>query len=794
MQDDATAIRAFIAQRKLGELKRYRARLFAEYDAVEAAASAASTPVERLRALYDGLRSIQVSGQAIHPEVRNLDAVLFGADDEAQLALVAQWIERLEAIVRQGRARADAITLFGGLLGERLDADRSTPTSGDAVAEGLAIAGSDGPPVDLPAVVRRLEASLGEAELARARAMVAEHSARSLEPSAAGDVASLLGRLAARRELPRATRDLLRGLAASDPEKGPSALAKELGAALTLAWEDLDAWRPAPIALTPSWARTRWRVAPRMRIVDLVLTELIGEAVDDIVTRVGGHARVNRLARSRRLIELSAPEVIIANERRMLDQTSDLRGLSRPFFWRGGERPPEGASPLEAFDAAGPIGRRRMGALLSIASGALDGEYEGYGDGDTAIAQAFALVGAELALARALRPAEPAVVIKTDLRHFFPAMPHALALGLLRWLGTDPRLVDAVERVLSAPLGPAEEVPRRGMPLRLGLSRALGSLVMAALVGSVRAAADVIAVDLVDDLVLIARSNEEAVAAWEALRAFVSDAGLELNEDKTGSVCVGGERDPRLPLGPVRWGMLELDASGGWRLDDQAIDGFAEISRARIEAHGALLDRVAMYGEQLRYLSTWLAPAADLGPDHGEAVQRAVARFDAMSFGGGQVGLRAMLRAELSSRFLDGDALGLPDAWLHWPITAGGLGVPHSGTELASVRAARAAREPVPRPAAPPSERDPDWAAWYQHRLELVEPVEPEETPEGAALVERFIARGAKVRGEPQDDLAPVWRWVLATFGPSILTHFGTFDFLRSDLVPLDVIRSGGPG
>ncbi len=57
------------------------------------------------------------------------------------------------------------------------------------------------------------------------------------------------------------------------------------------------------------------------------------------------------------------------------------------------------------------------------------------------------------------------------------------------------------------------------------------------------------------------------------------------------------------------------------------------------------------------------------------------------------------------------------------------------------------------------------------------------------ALVEEFIRRGKSISGGEQEGLSPYWRWTLSIFGPEILDRLGTFEFLLTDLVPLQLIH-----
>jgi hypothetical protein len=55
-------------------------------------------------------------------------------------------------------------------------------------------------------------------------------------------------------------------------------------------------------------------------------------------------------------------------------------------------------------------------------------------------------------------------------------------------------------------------------------------------------------------------------------------------------------------------------------------------------------------------------------------------------------------------------------------------------------------------------------------------------------LVTDFISRGADLSHGKQKTLSAYWRWILYLFGPQILDAFGTFRFLFSELVPLQLI------
>jgi hypothetical protein len=56
------------------------------------------------------------------------------------------------------------------------------------------------------------------------------------------------------------------------------------------------------------------------------------------------------------------------------------------------------------------------------------------------------------------------------------------------------------------------------------------------------------------------------------------------------------------------------------------------------------------------------------------------------------------------------------------------------------------------------------------------------------ALVSDFIRRGSEMSNSHQEGLSAYWRWILYLYGPQILDFLGTFRFLITELVPLQLI------
>jgi hypothetical protein len=99
--------------------------------------------------------------------------------------------------------------------------------------------------------------------------------------------------------------------------------------------------------------------------------------------------------------------------------------------------------------------------------------------------------------------------------------------------------------------------------------------------------------------------------------------------------------------------------------------------------------------------------------------------------------------------------------------------------------------EPVSAPTERPVDwqlRNNDWARYYGSLLREVHQNAPTPNKVMETLVSDFISRGAGLSHGKQKTLSAYWRWILYLYGPQILDAFGTFRFLFSELVPLNLI------
>jgi hypothetical protein len=783
----------FITQMKLRELHRQRAKLREAYGRLGEEIARAEGPAQRLHKLSDDLRGLTFAGRPLHPDVANLDVLLFAADAGALSAdVLALWLGRLEDELAAGRLRAEFVYLFGALLEEWA---REAPEDERLAAEGREAQGQllrealAAPAPDRHAeVIGPLFDGLGPvlADLSgRLRDLCREvlHS-----PVGTHELSRVLDRIAADiYRGPRLRREARRF-------KANELLRKELADALTILVADLPTWDwPAEGLKTRAlWTRNKWRLYLDEDLPTACLLEVLGGRwVSILDSLIGDRSKVHeRRARLKKLIELNAPEVILANERRMLrlaEQLVDLGFSERDDVWEAG-----GAADLAKEPDAGSVVVTRAAQQRALRKLAVGRDYDGEYDD---VNRAVLLVNAEVRLARAAFPDRPLYVVKVDVQDYHPSIPHGVLLALLRRLGAPEDELAFFGRFLSPPLAGEDGPParmRRGVPMNHTLSGMLGELLMRLLEKHAQQQARVRIVRLVDDICLLAPEAGAAVEGWRQVEAFCAACGLRVNLRKSGAVCLGGALPEGLPRERPRWGMLELDEQGQWHVHAETFEAHRKQSRQRVGAARSVLSRVQRYNGDVKYLLSSLALGADLGETHRAEAERAVRQFH-LSFFGTEQGVVAGLCEAIRERFLPaaGDPADIPESWVHWPITAGGLGLRNpvlvAGQYAGGFRGRRAPALPETREPGWNVHVNP-WAAYYQHFLNLVPPAEPSENRVMKTLLEDFIARGKEISAGGQEGLGAYWRWVLCTYGPQILQRFGTFRFLITELVPLQLI------
>jgi hypothetical protein len=289
--------------------------------------------------------------------------------------------------------------------------------------------------------------------------------------------------------------------------------------------------------------------------------------------------------------------------------------------------------------------------------------------------------------------------------------------------------------------------------------------------------------------------------------------------------------------------LLQLRPEGVWNLDEQQIERYEEVLRYQLTAASSVLEVVRIYNDSIHYIVARLVPDLVLDEGHLQRISARVTRLHDSLFGE-RGGVVDEIRRRIGKLFDDAllSPAGIPEALLYWPVTAGGLGLVHPLFEVARyIQGSRVSPPEPPRtrqiveeffrsvsnPLTPeelatipdtvalkaPRRQDltalmdvrptdprmfsqallqrltaSAWLQFFKYCVHEVPETGPTPMPSMDRLVSDLIQRGSEVSGRTQVTLTPYWRWIVYTYGPSLLEALGTFRFLLTELVPMSVI------
>ncbi len=175
-------------------------------------------------------------------------------------------------------------------------------------------------------------------------------------------------------------------------------------------------------------------------------------------------------------------------------------------------------------------------------------------------------------------------LVPSDMQWFGVGLPHSTVFAPLKLFGFEDARITFFRKFAEAPLRFGEaanaemRVRKRDLPMAHTTERVLGEAVLFALDIAVNQESRLALYRLHDDMWLCG-DPEKCASAWSALARFAKLLGLEINHNKTDSVCLtasgtslGNEATTVLPKCGVTFGLLKLDVSGQWIIDQTLVD------------------------------------------------------------------------------------------------------------------------------------------------------------------------------------------------------------------------------
>jgi len=767
----------FITSIKLKELQRQRALLSEAYLNIQQEVKAAEQPLEKLQVLHKGLSKLQFAGQHLHPSIENL-TILLEQNLPFSSHTVQLWLDKLTKELQQGQLRTEMVCVFGTLLEEWIQATPTNETLEKMAEEAhqtlWANATQETPASDQIQVILEEVFALFIADFDLQESLKDIHNLVTQH-----EIQPILKNIASNTYLPAQTRK-----EAKEASQNQTLL-KELTDAITILNADFTSWYWGERITTRSvWTRNKWRLYLNENLATLCFLELIGNRYI-ISTELDNEKAQIRQERIKRLLEINAPQVIIENEQRILHEAISEGELLLYRYL-------DDLDKLVNAEEESVVSLRKINQINVRALNPTGHEDDEYGYLQTTN-QAITLLHAEIQLHTATQPDTPLFISKLDIQNFYADIPKEVSLYLIKKLGFSENQQDFFARYLSPNLtqGQQTNAMQKGVPMEHNLSALLAEWLMRLMETYVTSKINLRIIRKVDDIFLLSHREEDLVKAKERINTFCQQCGLSLNEHKTGSIVIGPGKLKQLPLKPIQAGLLELNEAGEWQLNQATFKRHQEQTRLRLKAAPSIFTAVQIYNANVRYLTHMLYLNVPMGAKHRSAAEQCILQFHQHLFDE-QGGIIEHLTQRIQALYgpLPND-MNIPVAWFYWPLTAGGLGL-QNPVLTASLYAKTIQGEKYhPKPTQQAENWDTqnnDWAKYYSDLSRSVEIQEPHKDQVLDSLIRDFINRGNEISGGNQYSLSPYWQWVLFMYGSEILDSMGTFRYLITELVPLQLI------
>lgn len=236
--------------------------------------------------------------------------------------------------------------------------------------------------------------------------------------------------------------------------------------------------------------------------------------------------------------------------------------------------------------------------------------------------EVFRRLRTDIALTRAIAPADDLFVLHGDIENFGPSVPHHVTLEVLAFFGLPQEWLKWFKRYLKLPRPESSSTITTatcGTPFGLSISLLVNELLLVILDCALAADTGVVMHRQHDDLWGWSTKGHQVERVWAIMQEFASQTGLSWNVSKTGCTTVRGAAGPidpdlpsslRLPGTPIKWGLLELQETGQWSLNQQSLDDLATAMRNEIRSDRSIsfLSRITLWNKYHGYIARNVGP------------------------------------------------------------------------------------------------------------------------------------------------------------------------------------------
>lgn len=297
----------------------------------------------------------------------------------------------------------------------------------------------------------------------------------------------------------------------------------------------------------------------------------------------------------------------------------------------------------------------------------------------------------ELELSKVLKREH--TIIRSDFSWFGPSLSHTTILAVLKFIGVTDSWMRFFKTFLEIPMkfemdGPDAEVRvrARGTPMSYSLSELFGETVLFMLDFTVnKSTKGLFMYRSHDDFWIWHHDKALCATAWKAIGKFNEAMGLAINEDKTGSITIGGDPHPDLPDGLIKWGFLTLQPDGKLIIDQANVDEHIIEMKRQLADPKAILSWVKSYNTYVtRFLPhNFGEPAPCFGHEHVDDIIQTLDRVHKEIFKEHDGCVAKYLSDVIEKRY------GVKDltlGWFYLPIEWGGLDLRNARFPFAYLR------------------------------------------------------------------------------------------------------------